>query len=78
MESFVYNVLPMGIKPACAIAQALVEEIFRIPYDGQGPMHGKIALGSIVVNWMGGLLCFSGDENHADYVAWCLFYWIIR
>jgi hypothetical protein len=51
LGSFVYCVLPMGVSPACAIAQALVEDCFRIPYEGPGPMHGKIMLNNIIVNF---------------------------
>ena len=73
LGSFVYEVLPMGVKQACAIAQALAEDCFRVPYDGPGPMHGKIALGSIIINWMDDLLLFSADdEYHAHYVAFAL------
>ena len=75
--SFVYEVLPMGVKPACAIAQALAEDLFRLPYDGPGPMNGKIGLGNIIINWMDDLLCFSGLEEdgkcyHVHYVVWVL------
>ena len=58
MGTLCYNRLPMGVTCAPAIAQAFVNKIFRIPYDGPGPMHGKMALGNICVAFINDLLAF--------------------
>ena len=73
LGSFVYEVMPMGIKPSCAIGQSLAEDVLREVYDGPGPMHGKPGLGNFVIVWSDDILIFDQDTPyHSHYVAWVL------
>ena len=65
-------VLPMGVSGAPAIAQAFLNKCLRVPYDGPGPMHGKIALGNICICFMDDLLTFGKGDCLAHYDAFVL------
>ena len=72
LGTFCYNVLPMGLKISPAVVQCFIDGIFRVPYDGPGPMHGKTALGNIVLSFMDDLIVFSDKKYHAHYLAFVI------
>ena len=73
LGSFQYNVMPMGIKSACAIGQALAEDLLRAVYDGPGPHHGKCGLSTFCCVWMDDILIFDEDTPyHVHYVVWVM------
>ena len=61
----------MGLNISPAVVQAFIDSVFRVPYTGPGPMHGKIALGNIVCIYMDDMCVHSCDEYHADILEWC-------
>jgi hypothetical protein len=72
MGSFRYEVLPMGLNISPAVVQSFLDDVFRVPYTGPGPMQNKMALGNIVISYLDDVHIFSDDKYHAHYVKWVL------